>query len=545
MTEAVVNREAMENQEPAEKQDADRNQEIVENQQSTEAFDASGARKGRLTLVLGLATLVSVFGSSFQYGYNVAVINSPSLHMQAFYNTSYFERNGKYIDSDFLTLLWSLTVSMYPLGGFFGSLMVAPLVNKLGRKGTLLLNNIFSIIPAIMMGSSKGVKSFEIIIIARIIIGICAGLSSNVVPMYLGELSPKNLRGALGVAPQLFITIGILIAQLFGLRKALANEKGWPLLLALTGIPAVVELIFLPFFPESPRYMLIQKGDEKGAKAALRRLRGWDDVDAEIEEMHLEDQSEKAEGRLSVMNLCSFKALRWQLITVIVLNMGQQLSGVNAIYYYADNIYRSAGVLENDIQYVTVATGSVNVFMTIAATAIIDKAGRRLLLLIGFAVCCSFCMILTMSLNLQSVASNMSYLSIASIFLYVIGHAIGPSPIPYVITTEIFRQSSRPAAFMVAGSVHWLSNFLVGLIFPFLERGLGEYSFIIFGFICLLTFVYIYLFIPETKNKTFQEISEIMAKKNKVEIKLETDPLNPSGWEEDQGQWGVDKSTKL
>ncbi|XP_055515586.1 solute carrier family 2, facilitated glucose transporter member 5-like isoform X3 [Leucoraja erinacea] len=509
--EAVVNREAMENQEPAEKQDADRNQEIVENQQSTEAFDASGARKGRLTLVLGLATLVSVFGSSFQYGYNVAVINSPSLHMQAFYNTSYFERNGKYIDSDFLTLLWSLTVSMYPLGGFFGSLMVAPLVNKLGRKGTLLLNNIFSIIPAIMMGSSKGVKSFEIIIIARIIIGICAGLSSNVVPMYLGELSPKNLRGALGVAPQLFITIGILIAQLFGLRKALANEKGWPLLLALTGIPAVVELIFLPFFPESPRYMLIQKGDEKGAKAALRRLRGWDDVDAEIEEMHLEDQSEKAEGRLSVMNLCSFKALRWQLITVIVLNMGQQLSGVNAIYYYADNIYRSAGVLENDIQYVTVATGSVNVFMTIAA----------------------------------SVASNMSYLSIASIFLYVIGHAIGPSPIPYVITTEIFRQSSRPAAFMVAGSVHWLSNFLVGLIFPFLERGLGEYSFIIFGFICLLTFVYIYLFIPETKNKTFQEISEIMAKKNKVEIKLETDPLNPSGWEEDQGQWGVDKSTKL
>ncbi|XP_078281213.1 solute carrier family 2, facilitated glucose transporter member 5 [Rhinoraja longicauda] len=538
----MENQEAVENQEPAEKRDAEGSQEVGEKQQS---MDASGARKGHLTVVLALATLVSVFGSSFQYGYNVAVINSPSLHMQQFYNTSHFERKGKYIDSEFLTVLWSLTVSMYPLGGFFGSLMVAPLVNKLGRKGTLLLNNIFSIVPAIMMGSSKGAKSFEIIIFARIIIGICAGLSSNVVPMYVGEISPKNLRGALGVIPQLFITIGILIAQLLGLRKALANDKGWPLLLALTGIPAVLELILLPLFPESPRYTLIQRGDEEGAKAALRRLRGWDDVDDEIEEMHLEDQSEKAEGRLSVMNLCSFKALRWQLITVIVLNMGQQLSGVNAIYYYADNIYRTAGVLENDIQYVTVATGTVNVFMTVAATAIIDKVGRRVLLLTGFAICCTFCMVLTMSLNLQAVASDMSYLSIISIFVYVIGHAIGPSPIPYVITTELFRQSSRPAAFMVAGSVHWLSNFLVGLIFPFLEKGLGEYCFIIFGFVCLATLAYIYIFIPETKNKTFQEISQIMAKKNKMEIKVENDPLDPSGRENDQGGPAVEKSTML
>ncbi|XP_072100856.1 solute carrier family 2, facilitated glucose transporter member 5 [Mobula birostris] len=508
-----------------------------------QAFQQCGTRKGRLTSVLALATLVSVFGSSFQYGYNVAVINSPSLHMQRFYNQSYFDRYGKYMDSSFQTLLWSLTVSMYPLGGFFGSLMVAPLVNYFGRKGTLLFNNIFSIIPAIMMGTSNASKSFEIIIIARIIVGICAGLSSNVVPMYLGELSPKNFRGAIGVMPQLFITIGILIAQIFGLRNVLANDRGWPLLLGLTGIPAVVELIFLPFFPESPRYMLIQKGDETGARAALRRLRGWEDVDGEIEEMRLEDESEKAEGRLSVLNLCSFRSLRWQLITVIVLNMGQQLSGVNAIYYYADSIYRSAGVKENDIQYVTVGTGSVNVFMTIAATAIIEKAGRRLLLLLGFAICCIFCIILTMSLNLQDSIDGMSYLSIVCIIVYVIGHAIGPSPIPYVITTEIFRQSSRPAAFMVAGSVHWLSNFLVGLIFPFLEKGIGEYSFIIFGVICLATFTYIFFVIPETKNKTFLEISQILAKRNNVEMKVKQEQLDLSLRDVGHEQWKAEKST--
>ncbi|XP_040007904.1 solute carrier family 2, facilitated glucose transporter member 5-like isoform X3 [Xiphias gladius] len=440
--------------------------------------------------------------------------------MQQFYNTTYLERYGRPMEESFLTLLWSLSVSMYPLGGFFGSLMVAPLVNKLGRKGTLLFNNIFSIVPAVMMGVSEIAKSYEIIIVARFIVGICAGLSSNVVPMYLGELSPKNLRGALGIIPQLFITIGILSAQVLGIRNILGNSTGWPLMLGLTGIPALIELLLLPFFPESPRYMVIQRGDEKTARKALQRLRGWEDVDAELSEMRLEDQSERAEGRLSVLTLLSQRSLRWQLVSIVIMNMGQQLSGVNAIYYYADNIYANAGVKQNDIQYVTVGTGAVNVFMTIAAVFIVEASGRRLLLLCGFGTCCVACVLLTVALNIQESVTWMPYISITCVIIYVIGHAIGPSPIPYVVTTEMFRQSARPAAFMVAGSVHWLSNFTVGLVFPFLERGLGPYSFIIFSFICLVTLIYIWLVVPETKNKTFLEICQMFAKRNKVEIRL-------------------------
>ncbi|KAI3357368.1 hypothetical protein L3Q82_015798 [Scortum barcoo] len=475
----------------------------------------------RLTVVLVYATLISAFGSSFQYGYNVAVVNSPSPFIQQFYNATYLERYGRPIEANFLTLLWSLSVSMYPLGGFFGSLMVAPLVNKLGRKGTLLFNNIFSIVPAVMMGVSEIAKSYEIIIVARFIVGICAGLSSNVVPMYLGEIAPKNLRGALGIVPQLFITVGILAAQVLGIRNILGNSTGWTLMLGLTGIPALIELLLLPFFPESPRYMLIQKGNEKTAKKALQRLRGWDNVDAELSEMHLEEQSERAEGRLSVLSLLSQCSLLWQLISVIIMNMGQQLSGVNAIYYYADSIYASAGVKQNDIQYVTVGTGAVNVFMTVAAVFIVEATGRRLLLLCGFGICCGACVLLTVALNFQESMTWMPYVSsIASVIVYVIGHAIGPSPIPCVVTTEMFKQSARPAAFMVAGSVHWLSNFTVGLVFPFLESGLGPYSFIIFSFICLFTLVYIWLVVPETKNKTFLEVSQMFAKRNKVEIKL-------------------------
>ncbi|XP_048206143.1 solute carrier family 2, facilitated glucose transporter member 5 [Perognathus longimembris pacificus] len=463
-----------------------------------------------------MATLISAFGSSFQYGYNVAAVNSPSVIMKQFYNNTYFGRTGQLIDKFSLTLLWSITVSMFPFGGFVGSILVGPLVNQFGRKGALLFNNVFSVVPAVFMGSSKAAQSYELIIISRLLVGVCAGVSSNVVPMYLGELAPKNLRGALGVVPQLFITIGILVAQLVGLRNALASETGWPFLLALTGIPAVLQLLVLPFFPESPRYLLIQKCDGVAARKALQRLRGWDDVEAEMKEIQQEDEAERAEGFISVWKLFRLRPLRWQLVSIIVLMGGQQLSGVNAIYYYADQIYLDAGVASGDVQYVTAGTGAVNVFMTVVTVFVVELWGRRLLLLLGFSICLVSCGVLTISLALQGQVSGMPYVSITCVIAYVIGHALGPSPIPALYITEIFLQSSRPAAFMVGGSVHWLSNFTVGLIFPFIQIGLGPYSFIIFAIICLLTTIYISLVVPETKGRTFIEINQIFAKKNKV-----------------------------
>uniref|UniRef100_A0A7M4E432 Solute carrier family 2, facilitated glucose transporter member 5 n=1 Tax=Crocodylus porosus TaxID=8502 RepID=A0A7M4E432_CROPO len=475
----------------------------------------------KLTILLTLVTLVSTFGSSFQYGYNVSVINSP--FMQNFYNQTYMDRYGTYMDSNFQTLLWSLTVSMFPLGGFFGSLLVGPLVNNCGRKGTLLINNLFSIVPAILMGTSEVAKTFEGIILSRIIIGINAGLSSNVVPMYLGEMSPKNLRGAIGVMPQLFITIGILVAQILGLKSILGNREGWPVLLGLTGIPAVVELILLPFFPESPRYLLIQKGNEEQARKALQKLRGWDNVDDEIEEMGQEDQSEKQEGRLSVMNLCTFQALRWQLISIIAMMMGQQLSGVNAVFYYADRIFESSGVEANAVQYVTVGIGAVNVVMTCLAVSISQSPTTSNSLPVPFLAGGSAPVVLhhaktSRDLNNGNCCSNLQTPPFPS------------GPIPFVLITEMFLQSSRPAAFMVGGSVHWLCNFTVGLVFLYMEQALGAYSFLVFCVICLATIIYIFFIVPETKNKTFMEINQIMAKRNGVEVAMgkEESPSAPN-----------------
>ncbi|XP_077831834.1 solute carrier family 2, facilitated glucose transporter member 7 isoform X2 [Macaca mulatta] len=432
------------------------------------------SREGRLQPTLLLATLSAAFGSAFQYGYNLSVVNTPHKVFKSFYNETYFERHATFMDGKLMLLLWSCTVSMFPLGGLLGSLVVGLLVDSCGRKGTLLINNIFAIVPAILMGVSKVAKAFELIIFSRVVLGVCAGISYSALPMYLGELAPKNLRGLLGTMTEVFVIIGVFLAQIFSLQVILGNPEGWPVLLALTGVPALLQLLTLPFFPESPRYSLIQKGDEAAARQALRRLRGHMDLEAEVEDMRAEAQAERAEGHLSVLRLCALQSLRWQLLSIIVLMAGQQLSGINAINYYADTIYASAGVEAAYSQYVTVGSGVVNIVMTLTSAVLVERLGRRRLLLAGYGICGSACLVLTVVLLFQNKLSELSYLGIICVFAYIAGHSIGPSPVPSVVRTEIFLQSSRRAAFMVDGAVHWLTNFIVGFLFPSIQGPTSE-----------------------------------------------------------------------
>ncbi|XP_003822170.4 solute carrier family 2, facilitated glucose transporter member 7 [Pan paniscus] len=476
------------------------------------------SREGRLQPTLLLATLSAAFGSAFQYGYNLSVVNTPHKVFKSFYNETYFERHATFMDGKLMLLLWSCTVSMFPLGGLLGSLLVGLLVDSCGRKGTLLINNIFAIIPAILMGVSKVAKAFELIIFSRVVLGVCAGISYSALPMYLGELAPKKLRGMVGTMTEVFVIVGVFLAQIFSLQAILGNPAGWPVLLALTGVPALLQLLTLPFFPESPRYSLIQKGDEATARQALRRLRGHTDMEAELEDMRAEARAERAEGHLSVLHLCALRSLRWQLLSIIVLMAGQQLSGINAINYYADTIYTSAGVEAAHSQYVTVGSGVVNIVMTITSAVLVERLGRRHLLLAGYGICGSACLVLTVVLLFQNRVPELSYLGIICVFAYIVGHSIGPSPVPSVVRTEIFLQSSRRAAFMVDGAVHWLTNFIIGFLFPSIQEAIGAYSFIIFAGICLLTAIYIYVVIPETKGKTFVEINRIFAKRNRVKL---------------------------
>ncbi|KAG7215510.1 hypothetical protein INR49_022477 [Caranx melampygus] len=213
-----------------------------------------------------LAASAACIGGTFQYGYNVSVINAPTEYVQNFINQTWMERYQTSISDHVLTLLWSTIVSIFTLGGFMGAIIGGTLSVKLGRKGALLTNNIFALAAALLMGLSYPTGMYELLIVGRFFSGLNAGIGLCVQPLYLGEIAPTAIRGAMGMGTSVFLTGGILTGQVIGLKELLGGEEYWPILLSTTCIPAILQLLILPWFSESPRYLLIDKGDEEGAR---------------------------------------------------------------------------------------------------------------------------------------------------------------------------------------------------------------------------------------------------------------------------------------
>ncbi|XP_057182553.1 solute carrier family 2, facilitated glucose transporter member 5-like [Triplophysa rosa] len=222
-------------------------------------IDTNGKCTRHLTLSLLAVALLSSFGSSLLYGYNLAVVNSPAEYIKDFYNQTIVRRYGSGVDEEHLMLLYSITVSIFAIGGLVGSLTVGMQVTRFGRKGTLVHSTVLVFVGGALMGFSRLCESPEMIIIGRFITGIHSGISLSVVPMYLGEIAPKNLRGFLGFVPSIFICLGVFIAQILGLHEILGKEDHWPLFLSLVVVPTFIQLMLLPWFPESPRYLMIEK----------------------------------------------------------------------------------------------------------------------------------------------------------------------------------------------------------------------------------------------------------------------------------------------
>uniref|UniRef100_A0A8C5WYF0 Solute carrier family 2, facilitated glucose transporter member 5 n=1 Tax=Laticauda laticaudata TaxID=8630 RepID=A0A8C5WYF0_LATLA len=403
-----------------------------------------------LTFPLLAVTLLSSFGSSMLYGFNLAVVNSPTVHIKAFYNATWYRRYGQGLTQGPLTLMYSLTVSIFALGGFVGSFPVGILVTQYGRNGTLIRSNFLVLLAGMLMGFSRYLGSPEMVILGRICL--------SVVPMYLGEIAPKNHRGFLGLVPSIFICLGVFSAQVLGLPELLGEDAYWPLFLSVVVVPAFLQLLLLNWFPESPRYLLIEKNNVHGAAQALSLFLGQHNVQDTIAEIEEEKRSLVSVKAVSVWQLLSDHSVRFQVLSVVVINMGMQLSGIDAIWFYTNAIFENAGIPDPDIPYTTVGTGAIEVV-----------AG-----LIGF------------SLSLTA-------------------------GVPFLMTAELFKQSHRPSAYIVGGSLNWLSNFTVGFVFPFLQMSAGAFSYLVFCGICFLVALYVYFMIPETKNKTFMEISHFFA----------------------------------
>ncbi|XP_071764834.1 solute carrier family 2 member 15b [Centroberyx gerrardi] len=471
---------------------------------------------GHLTKSLLAVAFLASFGSSMLYGYNLAVVNSPAQYIKSFYNETMIESHGWSLDEEDLTVMYSLTVSIFAIGGMIGALLVGTLVTKYGRKGTLVKSTVLVFVAAGLMGFSRACRYPAMVIVGRFITGVHSGISLSVVPMYLGEIAPKNLRGFLGLMPSIHICLGVFIAQVLGLHELLGKEEHWPLLLSLVVVPTFFQLMLLPWFPESPRYLLIEKRNVHATITALKWYRSKGNIQAEIEEMQEEQRSLSSIETVSVLGLIMDRCVRWQLITIVVVNIGMQLSGIDAIWFYTNDIFENAGIPGPHIQYTTVGTGAIEVISGTLGCFTIERLGRRPLVIGGFTFMGICCAGITVSLLFQAQVALMRYISVACVVGIIAGFCIGPAGVPFLMTAELFKQSHRPAAYTVAGCLNWLSNFTIGFVFPFLQMATGSYCYLIFCAVCLGVAGYTFFIIPETKNKTFVEISQMFSARNGI-----------------------------
>ncbi|XP_008823552.1 solute carrier family 2, facilitated glucose transporter member 3 isoform X2 [Nannospalax galili] len=458
----------------------------------------------KVTASLVFAITVATIGS-FQFGYNTGVINAPEMIIKDFLNYTLEERLEDHPSKELLTTLWSLCVAIFSVGGMIGSFSVGLFVNRFGRRNSMLIVNLLAITGGCLMGFAKIAESVEMLILGRLVIGIFCGLCTGFVPMYIGEVSPTALRGAFGTLNQLGIVIGILVAQVFGLNFILGSEELWPGLLGLTIIPAILQSAALPFCPESPRFLLINRREEDRAKEILQRLWGTQDVAQDIQEMKDESTRMAQEKQVTVLELFKSPNYHQPLLISIVLQLSQQLSGINAVFYYSTGIFKDAGVQEPI--YATIGAGVVNTFFTVVSLFLVERAGRRTLHMIGLGGMAVCSVLMTVSLVLKDEYEAMSFVCIAAILVYVAFFEIGPGPIPWFIVAELFSQGPRPAAMAVAGCSNWTSNFLVGMLFPSAADRLGAYVFIVFAVFLVIFLIFTFFKVPETRGRTFEDIT--------------------------------------
>ncbi|XP_060538385.1 solute carrier family 2, facilitated glucose transporter member 5-like [Pantherophis guttatus] len=207
-----------------------------------------------------------------------------------------------------------------------------------------MTNNYISLVCSMLMIFAKLQHEFIFAMFSRFLIGISMGIFSSVIPIYLLETSPLGLRGSIGMLPHFFLVIGVQMAQIFAFPELLGTVEAWPILVSLPGLLAIWQILLLPSCPESPRYLLIQKKKEEEAREALKRLRFQSEIEDEMEELRREDIFEKDEKNMTTLRLLGYRPLRWHLVSVVVIETGQQLSGVNVIYLGIEEMLYSTGL---------------------------------------------------------------------------------------------------------------------------------------------------------------------------------------------------------
>ncbi len=403
------------------------------------------------------------------------------------------------------------------IGCLFGALLAGGLSDRFGRKRLLMFSALLFAITSVGNGLAG---SFAIFVTWRMLGGTAIGLASSLSPMYISEIAPAGMRGKLVSINQLTIVIGILLAQLINwllvrglpadatesfLLNSWYSQQGWRWMFGLTSVPALVFLAGMFFVPESPRW-LAKNGRSEKAHVLLAKIGG--DVYATRAIADIDETLRNETARVNLRELLEHR-LRRVLVLGIVLAVFQQWCGINVIFNYAEEIFAAAGYRVTDIMLNIVVTGAVNLIFTFVAIAMVDRLGRRHLMLIGAAGLALIYTLLGSFFFAGSQGVHVLGLVVAAIACY----SMSLAPVTWVIIAEIFPNRIRGAAMSVAVTSLWMACFILTFTFPTLNKNFGPaVTFWLYAAICVAGFVFIKLRLPETKGKTLEEIEKELVK---------------------------------
>jgi SP family galactose:H+ symporter-like MFS transporter len=440
-------------------------------------------RKDQERLIHIIVSVAALGGLLF--GYDTGVISGAILFIKKSFSLS--------------PQLQEIVVSAVLVGAVIGAVTGGRLADRFGRRRLIILSAVIFSIGAVATALTPLIS---LLIAGRIVVGIAIGIASFIAPMYISELAPARVRGSLVSVNQLAITVGIVVSYL--VDYAFSGLGAWRMMLGLAAVPSIILALAMWRLPSSPRW-LVARGSMDKARSVLGRIRRSSEIDAEVKEIKRSLEKQKGSGVL-----LSHPMLRMALFVGIGLAVFQQLTGINTVIYYAPTIFEFAGFKTAGFSILaTVGVGLVNVAFTLLAIRLIDRVGRRPLLLGGVAGQIVGLVILGLAFQLHQLARFIGYIAVASLAIYVASFAIGLGPVFWLMISEIYPLKVRGAAMSLATVVNWGVNLAVAVTFLTLVGAVGRPgTFWIYAGIGIAAWLFFYFLVPETRGKSLEEIED-------------------------------------
>ncbi|KAL7180776.1 hypothetical protein ACSBR1_039771 [Camellia fascicularis] len=476
----------------------------------------SGEYEGRVTGFVVITCLVAATGGLI-FGYDIGIsggVTSMDQFLQKFFPDVYEKEKNAIAGNQYCKfnshLLTLFTSSLY-LAALIASFFAAATTRAFGRKISMVVGGTIFLIGAILNGAAQNVL---MLIIGRLLLGVGIGYANQSVPVYLAEMAPAKIRGALNIGFQMATTIGISAANLVNYGTGqMKGDYGWRISLGLAAVPAVIMTVGAIFLPDTPN-SLIERGQTHQAREMLQKIRGVDDVNAEFQD--LIDASEASRQiEHPWRNIMELK-YRPQLVIVCFIPFFQQLTGINVIMFYAPVLFKTLGFGDNASLMSAVITGLVNVVATLVSVFTVDKFGRRFLFLQGgiqmiicqIAVGCIVGSVFGVK-GEGTFSKGMGDIALTFICLYVAAFAWSWGPLGWLVPSEIFPLEIRSAGQSINVSVNMFFTFIIGQAFLSMlcQMKFGLFFFFA-GFVLIMT-LFVYFLLPETKNVPIEEMNRV------------------------------------